>query len=114
MVDALATIETGRERDGFAGMLAHVGDGMRILGFNRVELLMSTDDLNDAVGRFNDLLGTSFFAAACDRERRRPHHHRLGRQGGALRTGASREPVDGQDHQLHPEGPAELIRAAGG
>jgi hypothetical protein len=41
-------------------MLAHVGDGMRILGFNRVELLMSTEDLNDAVEKFNDLLGTSF------------------------------------------------------
>jgi hypothetical protein len=39
---------------------SQVGDGMRILGFNRVELLMSTEDLNDAVGKFNDLLGTSF------------------------------------------------------
>jgi hypothetical protein len=40
--------------------LEHVGDGMKILGFNRVELLMSTEDLNDAIQKFNDLLGTSF------------------------------------------------------
>jgi hypothetical protein len=59
---------------------------MRILGFNRVELLMSTEDLNEAVGKFNDLLGTSF---SPPRVLWVPHH-------------------------LHPEGPAELIRAAGG
>jgi hypothetical protein len=33
---------------------------MKILGFNRVELLMSTEDLDGAVEKFNDLLGTSF------------------------------------------------------
>lgn len=33
---------------------------MRILGFNRVELMMSADDIHAAVERFNDLLGTSF------------------------------------------------------
>jgi hypothetical protein len=33
---------------------------MEILGFNRVELMMSAEDMYDAVDRFNDLLGTSF------------------------------------------------------
>ncbi len=33
---------------------------MEILGFNRVELMMSPEDMHDAVVRFNDLLGTSF------------------------------------------------------
>jgi hypothetical protein len=33
---------------------------MRILGFDRVELLLATDDIHEAVERFNDLLGTSF------------------------------------------------------
>jgi hypothetical protein len=36
------------------------GDDMEILGFNRVELMMSAEDMYDAVDRFNDLLGTSF------------------------------------------------------
>jgi len=35
---------------------------MEILGFNRVELMMSPEDMHDAVERFNDLLGTSFEA----------------------------------------------------
>jgi catechol 2,3-dioxygenase-like lactoylglutathione lyase family enzyme len=35
---------------------------MEILGFNRVELMMSPEDMYDAVERFNDLLGTSFEA----------------------------------------------------
>jgi catechol 2,3-dioxygenase-like lactoylglutathione lyase family enzyme len=33
---------------------------MKILGFNRVELMMSPEDMNEAIERFNDLLGTSF------------------------------------------------------
>jgi catechol 2,3-dioxygenase-like lactoylglutathione lyase family enzyme len=33
---------------------------MRILGFNRVELLLAPDDIHEAAERFNDLLGTSF------------------------------------------------------
>jgi hypothetical protein len=33
---------------------------MKILGFNRVELMMSPDDMNQAIEKFNDLLGTSF------------------------------------------------------
>ncbi len=33
---------------------------MEILGFNRVELMMSPEDMHEAVERFNDLLGTSF------------------------------------------------------
>src|ERR1700704_5938908 len=33
---------------------------MRILGFNRVELLMAPEDIHEAAERFNDLLGTSF------------------------------------------------------
>ncbi|HWD52664.1 MAG TPA: hypothetical protein VG412_09700 [Acidimicrobiales bacterium] len=33
---------------------------MEILGFNRVELMMSAEDIHAAVDRFNDLLGTSF------------------------------------------------------
>jgi hypothetical protein len=33
---------------------------MRILGFNRVELLLAPDDIHQAAERFNDLLGTSF------------------------------------------------------
>jgi hypothetical protein len=33
---------------------------MKILGFNRVELMMSPEDIHAAVERFNDLLGTSF------------------------------------------------------
>jgi hypothetical protein len=33
---------------------------MNILGFNRVELMMSPEDIHAAVEQFNDLLGTSF------------------------------------------------------
>jgi len=33
---------------------------MRILGFNRVELLLASDDIHEAAERLNDLLGTSF------------------------------------------------------
>ncbi len=33
---------------------------MRILGFNRVELLVAPDDIHEAAERFNDLLGTAF------------------------------------------------------
>jgi catechol 2,3-dioxygenase-like lactoylglutathione lyase family enzyme len=33
---------------------------MKILGFNRVELMLSTEDIHTAVERFNDLLGTTF------------------------------------------------------
>ena len=33
---------------------------MRILGFDRVELLLATDDIHEAAERFNDLLGASF------------------------------------------------------
>jgi catechol 2,3-dioxygenase-like lactoylglutathione lyase family enzyme len=33
---------------------------VKILGFNRVELMMSPEDIHGAVERFNDLLGTSF------------------------------------------------------
>ena len=33
---------------------------MKILGFNRVELMMSPDDMEHAIEQFNDLLGTSF------------------------------------------------------
>jgi catechol 2,3-dioxygenase-like lactoylglutathione lyase family enzyme len=42
------------------GRSAIEGDAMEILGFNRVELMMSPEDMHDAVERFNDLLGTSF------------------------------------------------------
>ena len=37
---------------GVTDKLEHVGDGMKILGFNRVELLMSTEDLSGAVEKF--------------------------------------------------------------
>ncbi|HEY3715795.1 MAG TPA: hypothetical protein VGL39_14815 [Jatrophihabitantaceae bacterium] len=33
---------------------------MKILGFNRVELMLSPEDIQAAVEQFNDLLGTSF------------------------------------------------------
>jgi hypothetical protein len=33
---------------------------MRILGFNRVELLLAPDDIHEAAERLNGLLGTSF------------------------------------------------------
>jgi hypothetical protein len=33
---------------------------MRILGFNRVELLLAPGDIHEAAERFNELLGTSF------------------------------------------------------
>jgi hypothetical protein len=33
---------------------------VRILGFNRVELLLAPEDIHEAAERFNDLLGTSF------------------------------------------------------
>lgn len=33
---------------------------MKILGFNRVELMLSPDDIQAAVEQFNDLLGTAF------------------------------------------------------
>jgi hypothetical protein len=33
---------------------------LKILGFNRVELLMSSNDMESAIEKFNDLLGTSF------------------------------------------------------
>jgi hypothetical protein len=33
---------------------------MKILGFNRVELMLSPDEIHQAVERFNDVLGTSF------------------------------------------------------
>jgi catechol 2,3-dioxygenase-like lactoylglutathione lyase family enzyme len=36
------------------------GRQVKILGFNRVELMMSPEDIHEAVERFNDLLGTSF------------------------------------------------------
>ena len=36
------------------------GAPVRILGFNRVELMMPPEDIRNAVERFNDLLGTSF------------------------------------------------------
>jgi catechol 2,3-dioxygenase-like lactoylglutathione lyase family enzyme len=33
---------------------------VRILGFNRVELLLAPEDIHEAAERFNELLGTSF------------------------------------------------------
>jgi catechol 2,3-dioxygenase-like lactoylglutathione lyase family enzyme len=33
---------------------------VKILGFNRVELLLSPEDMHAAIERFNDVLGTSF------------------------------------------------------
>jgi hypothetical protein len=33
---------------------------VKILGFSRVELMLSPDEIHEAVERFNDVLGTSF------------------------------------------------------